>query len=183
MRAQILRTAGPARSLLHVTRPIASKETCRRWARAQRRVRLRAGFVCARVLSARTKFPTRAPPHPTPPRGRKVLRTTVHFTFAFPLTVPIGPPGLILCEAPSGGCVWAELVAARKDSCRRARWLARDGCLLPLRARLRHSAHRAHRAHHAPRLRGRYSASKVSASTTVSGTGPWRPPTSDRTRS
>ena len=33
-------------------------------------------FVCARVFSARTKFPTRARPHPTPRRGGKVLRTT-----------------------------------------------------------------------------------------------------------
>eukprot|EP00964_Phaeocystis_antarctica_P082757 scaffold51972_cov49-Phaeocystis_antarctica.AAC.2 len=31
----------------------------------------RARFVCAH------KFPTRARPHPTPPRGRKVLQTTV----------------------------------------------------------------------------------------------------------
>ena len=36
---------------------------------------LRARFVCAH------KFPTRARPHPTPPRGRKVLRTTVWFTY------------------------------------------------------------------------------------------------------
>eukprot|EP00964_Phaeocystis_antarctica_P049816 scaffold28855_cov60-Phaeocystis_antarctica.AAC.1 len=54
LRAQILRTAGPARSLLGVPRPIASKETCRRWARAQRRVVcLRVALVCAR---ARTCF-------------------------------------------------------------------------------------------------------------------------------
>ena len=68
-------------SLPGVPRPIASKETCRRWARAQRRVRLRAGFLCARVLCARTTFPLRTRPHPTPPRGRKVLRTTVWFTY------------------------------------------------------------------------------------------------------
>eukprot|EP00964_Phaeocystis_antarctica_P030290 scaffold17088_cov14-Phaeocystis_antarctica.AAC.1 len=76
LRAQTLRTAGPACSLLGVPRPIASKETCRRWARAQRRVRLRAAFVCARVLCACTTFRPNKRPHPTPPRGRKVLRTT-----------------------------------------------------------------------------------------------------------
>ena len=58
LRAQILRTAGPACSLLGVTRPIASKETCRRWARAQRRVlcvRGTCSLVFARDLRARTK--------------------------------------------------------------------------------------------------------------------------------
>ena len=93
LRAQILRTAGPACSLLGVPRPIASKETCRRWARAQRRVRLRAAFVCARVLCACTTFRPNKRPHPTPPRGRKVLRTTVNSASpACPKHVCMGVP-------------------------------------------------------------------------------------------
>eukprot|EP00964_Phaeocystis_antarctica_P103045 scaffold68348_cov28-Phaeocystis_antarctica.AAC.1 len=68
LRAQILRTARPARSLLGVPRPIASKETCRRWARespASRAVAcrfcLRARFVCA----PKNSDPRATPPHPT----------------------------------------------------------------------------------------------------------------------
>ena len=79
LRAQILRTAGPACSLLGVTRPIASKETCRRWARAQRRVLCVRARLCA-CVRARFAHNFLTPPHPTPcpPRGgRKVLQLTV----------------------------------------------------------------------------------------------------------
>eukprot|EP00964_Phaeocystis_antarctica_P035714 scaffold20416_cov35-Phaeocystis_antarctica.AAC.1 len=63
LRAQILRTAGPARSLLGVPRPIASKETCRRWVRAQRRV------VCVRVrlCEHRSRGPPACPRLPSGP--------------------------------------------------------------------------------------------------------------------
>jgi len=50
-----------------VPRPIASKETCRRWARAQRRVRLRAG-LSARAFSLRAQN-FRPARDPTPPHA------------------------------------------------------------------------------------------------------------------